>query len=56
MYRCGFAKSQEAYDIAVKDLFGALEEVEELLGKQRFLLGGKKMTWLDLRLFNTLIR
>jgi len=55
VYRCGFATSQQAYDIAVSELFEALEIVETKLSKQRYL-GGDKFTWLDLRLFETLIR
>jgi len=55
VYRCGFAKSQEAYDLAVKELFENMEMLEEKLSKQRFL-GGDKFTWLDLRLFMTLAR
>jgi len=55
VYRSGFARSQEAYDAAVSDVFEALEILEEKLGKQRYL-GGDRFTWLDLRLFNTLVR
>lgn len=55
VYRCGFAKSQGAYDHAVTELFESLEIVEEMLGKQRYL-GGNFFTWLDLRLFMTLVR
>ena len=55
VYRCGFAKSQEAYDDAVKDLFDALEVLEVKLDKKRYL-GGATFTWLDLRLFMTLVR
>jgi len=55
VYRCGFAKSQEAYDNAVEKLFESMEVLEEKLGKQRFM-GGDKFTWLDLRLFMTLVR
>lgn len=55
VYRCGFAKSQEAYDEAVSQLFDALEILEAKLGKQRYL-GGAHFTWLDLRLFMTLVR
>jgi putative glutathione S-transferase len=55
VYRCGFAKSQEAYNKAVSDLFSSLEELESLLGNQRYL-GGEKFTFLDLRLFHTLVR
>ena len=55
VYRCGFASSQAAYELAFKDLFDALDQMEELLSKQRYLCGSK-FTWIDLRLFNTLIR
>eukprot|EP00629_Pelagomonadales_sp_RCC1024_P017423 CAMPEP_0119272894 /NCGR_PEP_ID=MMETSP1329-20130426/9135_1 /TAXON_ID=114041 /ORGANISM="Genus nov. species nov., Strain RCC1024" /LENGTH=336 /DNA_ID=CAMNT_0007273007 /DNA_START=215 /DNA_END=1225 /DNA_ORIENTATION=+ len=55
VYRCGFAKSQAAYDKAVGELFGALEDVNERLGTSRFL-GGDQFSWLDLRLFHTLVR
>lgn len=55
VYRCGFAKSQEAYDKAVTELFEALEIVETKLSQQRYL-GYDKFTWLDLRLFETMIR
>lgn len=55
VYRCGFAKSQEAYDDAVRDLFKTLEELDGRLGKSRFILGDA-FTWLDLRLFHTLVR
>jgi len=55
VYRCGFAKSQEAYDTAVSDLFSSLEELEFMLENQRYL-GGDTFTFLDLRLFHTLVR
>jgi len=55
VYRCGFAKSQAAYDRAIGDLVGALDRVEDRLGASRFL-GGEKFSWLDLRLFHTLVR
>jgi putative glutathione S-transferase len=55
VYRCGFAKSQDAYDTAVEELFAALEELELRLSKQRYL-GGSTFTWLDLRLFMTMVR
>lgn len=56
VYRCGFAKTQVAYDEAVVELFGALDEVEERLSKSRFLISNTQFTWLDLRLFHTLVR
>jgi putative glutathione S-transferase len=55
VYRCGFARSQQAYDTAVEELFEALQEVEEKLGQSRFLTGAS-YTWLDMRLFHTLVR
>lgn len=55
VYRCGFARSQEAYDDAVTKLFDALENLEERLSFTRYL-AGDTFTWLDLRLFMTLVR
>ena len=55
VYRSGFARTQEAYDKAVDECFDALEDIEQRLSKTRFLAGAH-MTWLDLRLFHTLIR
>lgn len=55
VYRCGFAKGQEAYNKAVKELFDSLDYLEDLLAEKRFL-GGDQFTWLDLRLFMTLVR
>ena len=55
VYRCGFAKTQEAYDMAVKDLAGALDKAESLLAKQRYVCGDT-FTFMDLRLFMTLVR
>ena len=55
VYRCGFATTQYAYDEASVKLFDALEELEVRLDKTRYLTGNK-FTWLDLRLFMTLVR
>lgn len=55
VYRCGFATSQEAYEIAYKKLFEALDEVEAILQKNRYLVGNT-ITEADWRLFTTLIR
>ena len=55
VYRCGFAKSQDAYDKAYDALFAALDELEAQLGRNRFLLGDKT-TEADWRLFPTLVR
>lgn len=55
VYRCGFAKTQEAYAQAFHELFEALDYFEELLKKRRFLCG-KKLTEADIRFFVTIIR
>ncbi|XP_077990859.1 glutathionyl-hydroquinone reductase YqjG-like [Glandiceps talaboti] len=55
VYRCGFAKTQEAYDDAVKLLFEHLDKVEGILSKSRYLTGDE-ITEADVRLFTTLIR
>jgi putative glutathione S-transferase len=55
VYRCGFAKTQTAYDEASAALGNALEKMENILGKQRFLAGGV-FTEADLRAFATLVR
>ncbi|XP_078482198.1 glutathionyl-hydroquinone reductase YqjG-like [Ciona intestinalis] len=55
VYRCGFARSQEAYDLAVHGLFKHLDKLEDLLSKQRYLTGCR-LTEADIRLYTTLIR
>lgn len=55
VYRCGFAKSQEAYDEAIGPLFAMLDELDERLATQRYLFGAHP-TEADWRLFTTLIR
>eukprot|EP00499_Haloplacidia_sp_CaronLabIsolate_P002475 CAMPEP_0196776460 /NCGR_PEP_ID=MMETSP1104-20130614/4636_1 /TAXON_ID=33652 /ORGANISM="Cafeteria sp., Strain Caron Lab Isolate" /LENGTH=336 /DNA_ID=CAMNT_0042146629 /DNA_START=99 /DNA_END=1109 /DNA_ORIENTATION=+ len=55
VYRCGFARSQEAYEKAFDGLFEALDVLEERLGKSRFLFGNR-LTEADIRLFTTLVR
>ena len=55
VYRCGFAGTQEAYDEAFDALFAALDEVEALLSRQRYLCG-EQLTEADWRLFPTLVR
>lgn len=55
VYQCGFAGTQAAYDEAVTNLFNALDELEERLGHQRYLVG-ENVTEADWRLFTTLIR
>ena len=55
VYRCGFAKSQEAYNTAFNELFTALDKVEDILDKNRYL-AGNKLTEADVRLFTTILR
>jgi putative glutathione S-transferase len=55
VYRCGFATTQAAYDEAFDALFATLDEVEQRLSQQRYLVGAR-ITEADWRLFTTLIR
>ncbi len=55
VYRCGFATKQAAYSRAFKDLFGALDRVEKILARSRYLTGSE-LTEADVRLFTTLVR
>ncbi len=55
VYRTGFATTQKAYEEAFNDLFSALDKVESILLKQRYLVGNT-LTEADWRLFTTLIR
>ena len=55
VYRAGFARTQEAYDEAVTDLFAALDELEAHLDVRTTLIGDQ-LTETDLRLFPTLAR
>ena len=55
VYKSGFATTQEAYAEAVTALFEALDKVEDILAKQRYLVG-EQITEADWRLFTTLVR
>jgi glutathionyl-hydroquinone reductase len=55
VYRCGFARSQAAYEQAYDALFATLDEIEARLGRQRYLVG-RQITEADWRLFPTLVR
>jgi putative glutathione S-transferase len=55
VYRAGFATTQDAYEEAFRNLFDALDEIEEILSRQRYLVGSR-ITEADWRLFTTLMR
>ena len=55
VYRAGFATSQQAYEEAFREVFGALDELERRLSRQRYLVGND-ITEADWRLFTTLVR
>jgi putative glutathione S-transferase len=55
VYRAGFAKTQEAYDSAIEELFDALDHWDSVLADQRYL-AGDRLTEADIRLFATLVR
>lgn len=67
VYKCGFARSQLAYDQAVHELYAGLDRVEDILSKQRYLVRDTTVsatedevksvfTEADIRLFMTLVR
>lgn len=55
VYKCGFARSQQAYEQAYDTLFDRLDELEQRLATQRFLFGDF-ITESDVRLYVTLAR
>lgn len=55
VYRCGFARTQEAYENAVGPMFDTLDYLEERLADRRYLIADHA-TEADWRLFVTLIR
>ena len=55
VYRCGFARSQAAYERAFAELFENLAWMDALLGERRFLLG-ERITEADWRIFPSLLR
>ncbi|WP_028274695.1 glutathione S-transferase family protein [Atopococcus tabaci] len=55
VYKAGFATKQEVYEEEVTNLFQTLDELEERLGENRYLVGDT-LTEADWRLFTTLIR
>ena len=55
VYLAGFATEQAVYEKAVLELFAALDELEQRLSTQRYLLGDR-IVESDWRLFCTLVR
>ncbi len=55
VYRAGFATKQAPYERAAHKLFETLDQLDQRLASQRYLLGAR-MTETDWRLFPTLIR
>ena len=55
VYRTGFATTQAAYEEAARALFATLDQLEERLSRQRYLVG-RRITEADWRLFTTLVR
>lgn len=55
VYKAGFATSQQAYDSAVHTLFAALDWIEDILSRNRYLTGDS-ITEADWRLFPTIAR
>jgi glutathionyl-hydroquinone reductase len=55
VYRSGFATTQAAYEEAFRALFATLDDLEQRLGKSRYLVGDR-VTEADWRLFTTLVR
>lgn len=55
VYKCGFATTQTAYEEAFDALFAALDDIEQRLAGQRYLVGSE-LTEADWRLFTTLVR
>jgi putative glutathione S-transferase len=55
VYKTGFATTQQAYDNNVTDLFATLQQLDDKLASQRYLIGNK-ITEADWRLWPTLVR
>jgi putative glutathione S-transferase len=55
VYKCGFARTQQAYESSFAPLFETLDRLEQRLGRQRYLTG-RSITEADWRLFTTLVR
>ncbi len=55
VYKTGFAANQAAYEKSFRALFATLGEMDQLLGRQKYLVGDK-ITEADIRFFTTLLR
>ncbi|MCW2318826.1 putative glutathione S-transferase [Rhodoblastus acidophilus] len=55
VYKCGFARSQAAYEEAFDRLFARLDQLNDRLATRRYLLGDR-LTDSDVRLYVTLVR
>jgi glutathionyl-hydroquinone reductase len=55
VYRAGFATTQAAYEEAARGVFAVLDQIEDMLSRQRYL-AGRQVTEADWRLFTTLVR
>ena len=55
VYRAGLAATQDAHELAVRDVFNCLDELELRLGERSYLLG-ERITETDWRVFVTLVR
>ena len=57
VYKCGFARNQSAYEKASHNLFAAINEIENLLQKNKGdWIFGEELPYADIYLFPTLIR
>ncbi len=55
VYRAGFARSQDAHEQAITELFDALDHWDDVLADQRYL-AGDVLTEADIAMFTTLVR
>ncbi len=54
VYRSGFSTTQAAYELAVADVFSALDKVEKVLEGKDYLVGNT-LTEADIRLWVTTV-
>ncbi len=56
VYRCGFARNQSAYEKASHNLFAAINDVENLLQKNKGdWIFGKELTYADIYLYFSVV-